>query len=249
MADDKNYRRRRRGAVIYTPVAALLIITIVIFGISVFFRISDIMVRGVTKYTVEQIVAASEIKTGDNLVFVDPGRTAQKIKTKLPYLNEVIIEKIVPNRVDIIVTESLPIAVVTVDGARWILDQEARVLDKADEASAEHKISVTGLTPKSATAGQLLEVDSGEETKLLYLANVLTGIQSAGITEDVSSVDVSNIGSIKFSYAGRFTVILGNGEDVDYKLVKLRDVMERLEPDDRGKIDLSQDNTARFIPE
>lgn len=249
MADEKNYRRRRRGAVIYTPVAILLIVTIVIFGISVFFRISDIMVRGVTKYTAEQIVAASEIKVGDNLVFVDPGRTAAKIKTKLPYLNEVIVEKIVPNRVDIIVTESLPIAVVTVDGSRWILDQEARVLEEADEFSADDKISVTGINPKSATVGRPLEVDGSEQTKLLYLANVLTAIQSAGIAEDVSSVDVSNIGSIKFSYAGRFTVILGNGEDVDYKLIKLRDVMERLKQDDRGKIDLSQDNTARFIPE
>jgi cell division protein FtsQ len=248
MADDKNYRRRRRGALIYTPSRRFDRI-VVIFGISVFFRISDIMVRGVTKYTTEQIVAASEIKAGDNLVFVDPGRTAEKIRTKLPFLNEVVVEKIVPNRVAIIVTESLPIAVVTVEGVRWILDQDARVLDKADEASADHKISVTGLTPKSATAGRPLEVDDGEQTKLLYLANVLTAIQSAGITGDVSSLDVSNIGSIKFSYAGRFTVILGSGEDVDYKLVKLRDVMERLERDDRGKIDLSQDNTARFIPE
>jgi cell division protein FtsQ len=249
MADEKYYKRRRRGAIIYTPIAALLIIVIVIFGVSVFFRTSEIEVQGAKKYTAEQIVAASGIKKGDNLVFIDSSRSEESIKTNLPYLNDVRIDKVVPDKIEIIVTESLPIAVVTVNGARWILDQKARVLEEADENSVQGKIAVNGLSPTKATISRLLAVGDDDKTKLLYLANVLSAVQSAGIAGDIASVDVSNIGSIKFGYKDRFTVILGNGEDVDYKLVKLHDVLEQLQPDDKGKIDLSEDNTARFIPD
>ncbi|SHH92951.1 Cell division septal protein FtsQ [Sporobacter termitidis DSM 10068] len=249
MADDKYYRRRRRGAVLYTPIAAILIIVIVIFGISVFFRISDIEVKGAGKYTVDQIISASGIKIGDNLVFIDPGAVAAAIKTNLPYLSDVQISKIVPDKIAINVTESQPLAAVSVDNTWYIIDQKARVLEKTDSATAQGKISVTGLIPTDAPVGRQLAVGDGEQTKLLYLANVLSAIQNAGISGDVQSVDVSNIGNIQFSY-GRFTVIMGTGEDADYKMVKLHDVIATLEPDDTGKIDVSQDApvTARFIP-
>ena len=51
MADEKYVRRFKRSAVLYTPIATLLIILLVIFGISVFFRVSSIEVKGAQKYT------------------------------------------------------------------------------------------------------------------------------------------------------------------------------------------------------
>lgn len=248
MADDKSFRRRRRGAVLYAPIAALLIIVIIIFGISVFFRITTINVQGAVKYTKESIIGNSGIKIGDNLILIDADAVAEKLKTNLPYLSDVEVDRIIPDTVNIIVTESQPIAVVSYNGTWWILDQKGRVLEKLDDNTAvRKKIEVQGISPTSIAIGRPLIVGDSEQTKLLYLANVLSALQSAGIASDVRSIDVSNIGNIKFDYAGRFTVILGTGEDADYKMVKFQDVMAKLMPDDRGKIDVSN-NPARFIP-
>jgi cell division protein FtsQ len=248
MADDKHFKSRRRGAVLYTPIAALLIIVIVIFGISVFFRVSGIDVKGAAKYTVQQIITASGIKMGDNLVFVDSDAVAENIKTNLPYLSDVRIDKIIPDKIEIYVTESQPMAVIEFDSDWWILDQKARVLEETDQTTAAKKIQVTGISPTAVPIGRQLVVGDSEKTKLQYLANVLTAIQGAGISGDVSSLDVSNIGSISFGYTDRFTVIMGNGEDADYKMLRLRDVIPQLKPDDRGKIDLSREDASHFIP-
>jgi len=249
MADEKHFKRRRRSAVVYTPIAALLIIIIVIFGVSIFFRISDIEVKGAKKYTTQQIMSASGIKIGDNLVFIDSDAVAENIKINLPYLSDVEIDKIVPDRVEITVTESQPLAVISYNNVWWILDQKARVLENTDSATAAKKIAVAGISPTGIPIGRQISVNNSEKTKLTYLVNVLTAIQNAGISGDVKLLDISSIGNISFSYLGRFSVILGSGEDADYKMVKLNDVLAQLKSSDKGKIDLSKDNTSRFIPD
>ena len=158
MADEKYVRRFKRSAVLYTPIATLLIILLVIFGISVFFRVSSIEVKGTQKYSVQRIVEASGIKPGDNLIFIDPYSTASKIMTTLPYLNDVEIDKLVPDKVEIRVTESQPIAVASFKGDWWLIDQKARVLEKANADIAAKKIQVTGISPTSMAISHRLGV-------------------------------------------------------------------------------------------
>ena len=249
MADDKYFRRSRRKAVIYTPIAALLIILLVLSGVSVFFRVSNIEVNGTKKYTADKVVSVSGIKTGDNLIFIDAKAAAVQIKTSLPYLSDVQIEKIIPNKVSINVTESQPMAVISFNGAWWLIDQTARVLDKTNSGTASDKIEVTGVSATAMTVGKQIVVDDSEKTKLQYLVNVLSAIENTDIMRDVGMIEMSNIGNIRFTYMGRFTVILGNGENTDYKLNLMQNIIKQLKPDEKGKIDLSDEAKLHFIPE
>ncbi|NLT13052.1 MAG: FtsQ-type POTRA domain-containing protein [Clostridiales bacterium] len=248
MAEEKSAKRRRRGAVFYTPIAALLIIIILIFGISVFFRIAAIEVTGAGKYTVEQIISVSGIKEGDNLIFVDAKAAEQKIGLNLPYLNEVVIEKIIPDRVVINVTESKSIAVLSYGGSWWIIDQKARVLEKAGDEDAAGKMTINGIEPVSLVEGRVIIVDKKNETQLKYLIDVLGAIYSAGLSEQVGALDISNISNISFTLSDRFTVVLGSGQDADYKVAMLLNVIPKLAPDENGKIDLTREGKPHFIP-
>lgn len=242
MADEKYVKRRRRGAVVYTPIAVLLIVIIVIFGMSVFFRISDIEVTGAEKYTVDQILSISGIVKGDNLIFLDTKAVSKKIGSKLAYLNEVVIDKIIPDKVVIKVTESQPIAVISYNGDWWIVDQIARALEKTDGSSAAEKMKINGIEPVSVAEGQKIIVSEDQQTKLQYLIDILTALNNIGIAYDVSMLDIANIGNISFVYSDRFTVKIGSGEDIDHKLVLMQQVIEQLEPDFIGKIDLTGEN-------
>lgn len=242
MADEKYVKRRRRGAVVYTPIAVLLIVIIVIFGMSVFFRISDIEVTGAEKYTVDQILSISGIVKGDNLIFLDTKAVSKKIGSKLAYLNEVVIDKIVPDKVVIKVTESQPIAVISYNGDWWIVDQIARSLEKTDGSSAAEKMKINGIEPVSVAEGQKIIVSEDQQTKLQYLIDILTALNNIGIAYDVSMLDIANIGNISFVYSDRFTVKIGSGEDIDHKLILMQQVIEQLEPDFIGKIDLTGEN-------
>lgn len=248
MAEKKYRKRRRRGTAVYTPIAVLLIIIIVIFGISVFFRISAIEITGAEKYTIEQILSVSGIKKGDNLIFIDTNAASKNISSNLPYLNEVVIDKVIPDRLLIKVTESKPIAVFKSGDRWWIMDQKARVLEETDEISASQKIMVSGIEALSAVAGQQIRVNESDATKLKYLVDVLYAINNAGISDLVGSLDMSNIGNIKFTYTDRFTVILGSGENTDYKLSLMQNVIAQLTSDEKGRIDLSREGESHFVP-
>jgi hypothetical protein len=248
MAEEKSAKRRRHGAIVYTPIAALLIIVILIFGISVFFRIAVIEVTGAKKYTVEQILFASGIKKGDNLIFVDAEAAEGKIGLNLPYLNEVIIEKIIPDRIVITVTESQPIAVISYSGNWWIIDQKARVLEKTDSDDAAGKINISGIEPVSLVEGREIIVDKANETQLKYLTDVLGALYSAGLSDKVGTLDIANISNISFTYTDRFTVVMGSGQDADYKIASLQNVISKLEPDEKGKIDLTREGEPHFMP-
>lgn len=248
MTVEKRSKRRRRGAVVYTPIAVLLIIIIIIFGISVFFRISVIEVTGAKKYTEEQILSVSGIQKGDNLLFVDTKASIENIGSSLPYLNEIIVDKIIPDKIVIRVTESQPIATLSYNGDWWILDQKARVLEKTDYAGASEKIEISGIDPASVAEGRTIFVADEQQTKLQYLINVLSAIYAAEMAPEVNTLDVSNIGNISFTYANRFTVIMGSGENAEYKLSMMENVIMALNPDDKGKIDLSRDDEPHFVP-
>lgn len=248
MAEEKYTKHRRRGAIVYAPIAVLLIGIILIFGIGVFFRISVIEINGAKTYTTETILSASGINKGENLIFVDADKAEEEIVKNLPYLNEVVIEKIVPDKVIINVTESEPIAAIKVDGSWWIVDQKARALEEAEQQKIAGKIIISGIEPTSMVEGKEMIVDEEQETKLQYMIDILTALYKAGISDKVGSLDMSNIGNIRFAYTDRFTVILGGGDNPEYKLTLMNDVISQLNPDENGKIDLSRDGEPHFIP-
>lgn len=199
------------------------------------------------KYTTEQISTASGIKKGDNLIFVDAKAAEQRISLNLPYLSEVVIEKIVPDRVVINVTESQSIAALSYGGSWWIIDQKARVLEKTGIEDAAGKIIVSGIEPVSLVEGRVIIVDKNNETQLKYLIDVLSAIYNAGLAEEVGTLDVSNISNISFTLTDRFKVVLGSGRDAEYKLATLQNIIPRLAPDEEGIIDLTREK-SHFIP-
>jgi cell division protein FtsQ len=250
MPKKKSARRRRRGAAVYTPVAILFIAIVTIFGISVFFRITDIEIKGAEKYNAQQIQSVSGIKDGDNLIFIDKAAIAKSLSQNLPYLSEITVEKVIPNRIVIRVTESKPVAAIQYGGDWWIIDQKARVLEKTDTAGLSGKIRVTGLTPKAVGEGLVVTVDKSDDTRLRYLTNILSALKDAGLSDKVSALDVSNTAYVTLEWGAHFTVLFGNGENAPYKVERVTKIISQLDSDERGKIDVSSDeNAARFIPE
>jgi cell division septal protein FtsQ len=240
-------RRRRRKTAVYTPIAVLLVIFIAIFGMSVFFRISGIVVTGASKYADTDIIAISGIEIGDNLIFMDRNAVALRIYAAMPYVKEVRIERIVPDKININITESIPAASIAADGSRWIIDQDGRVLEKTPMTGDSGIAQVTGITPITPIVGEKLAVADEETLNFTYMTDALNALSSLGFSENTTELDVTNISNITMKYGGRFTVLLGSGENLEYKLNKLKKLIEKLSPDDKGKIDLSGDKSS-FIP-
>ena len=89
MAAARNNRRRsRRGRGRFGPLfkllcAAALVLALTV-GATVFFRVETVVVSGNSRYTQEEVVAASGIETGDNLFQMNKYQVAQHIRETLP---------------------------------------------------------------------------------------------------------------------------------------------------------------------
>ena len=120
MASARHNRRRRRGRGRFGPLFKLLCAAAVVLaltvGATVFFRVETVVVTGNSRYTQEEVVAASGIEVGDNLYAMNKFHVQQQIREQLPYVSEVSIQRGLPSTILIQVTESQAAAQVMPSG-------------------------------------------------------------------------------------------------------------------------------------
>lgn len=239
----------RRHSSISAPLMFIVVIVATIFVMSVFFRVSDIEVTGNTHYTDEEIIRAIDIEQGDNLFFFDRFAAISRVFAKLPYIEEVSVVRKLPNKVTIEVVESTALAYIKLGDERWTLDHNCKVLGKAADGETGQLVEVSGISPGTLLIGEQLTTADGDTAVVEQLAEVLYQIQERGLTSYISLVDITDTNDVQLSYAGRYTVKLGNSSGTEHKFGMLVSVVAKLGAEDVGLIDLSDGTTAHFMSE
>lgn len=240
-------RRIKNRNVLFVPVSIIVIVLALFFGFSIFLRVSDVEVEGNSYYTAEEIVEASGIERGDNLFFINRSATTSRIYSRLPYVEMVDIQRSLPNRVVIAVTESQAIAYVTAESGYWAIDDGCKLLSQPDAGGLGGLLRVDGLTPIAPAVGERVEAGAEESLKVSYLSAILKRIAGFGLRSDVTAIDMSNVSNPSFDYLGRFTVklgALGSDENLDYKFQLLLSAVEQMQEGDRGTLSIDAERSA-----
>ena len=224
------------------------VILLIILAMSIFFVVTDITVDGNARYTDEEIIAASGLETGENLFFIDRYEAASRIFAELPYVNDAVVARELPNRVRITITESSAMAYVAAEGKNWVLDQNCKILRSAEAGELNSLIRVDGVVPLEPKEGTVMAVDEQSGAQLRYLIAILNQILTRGMWTDVAVIDLNDVTSPAFTYQERFTVRLGENEDLDYKFGLLQSAIQQLTESDAGTLDLSMDQQVHFSP-
>ncbi|MBQ8974363.1 MAG: FtsQ-type POTRA domain-containing protein [Oscillospiraceae bacterium] len=247
MAKRKKKMRRKPAISFYAVFAAVLILVIAVLGVSVFFRVNSVEVKGSSFYTQEEVLEVADISTGNIIFFTPTDEAKQRLYDQLPYIYSVDITKTLPDEVTIYINESEAVGYITFSGTDWLIDEHGKVLGKL-EGNKDGYIRVTGITPTDANTGKMLRVEEDQQTTLDALVNILTAIEKAGVTEKVKDLDVSNISNATFTYDSIYSIDFGSGVNAEYKIKTLVDVVSKLEAGKKGKIDLSREGETHFIP-
>ena len=222
------YMRARRRA-FSGPLMFVVVVVAAIFVMSVFFRVEDIRVVGNQHYTAEEIIRAVDIEEGDNLFFFDRFAAVGRAFSKLPYIEAVTVERSLPNKVVITVEETTALAYLPLGEEKWTLDHNCKVLGKAAEGEEESLLPVVGMKAGTLMIGETMETERG-------------------MTDMVTRIDFSNTDSPEFDYGGKYTVVLGKHEKVEYKFGMFVTVLGMLKDGDVGVIDVSNGTKAHFSP-
>ena len=133
-----------------------------------YFNIEGVAVVGNNEITDDEIIKLSEIEEGDNLFSVHPWFVERRIKNSNLYIEDVNVNRRLPNEVEIIVKERKGKAQFT-NGKRYIVtDNEGMVIETARE---ERQVTlIEGVTVTGAELKNTIEVkETGNFNKAMEL--------------------------------------------------------------------------------
>lgn len=135
-----------------TVVAVVLALTL---GMAIFFKVENIAVSGMSKYTAWDIRQASGIQEGENLLSLNKAMVSGKITTNLPYVESVRIGIKLPDTVNIEITEmDVAYAVEASDGSWWLMNANGKLVEKITAVDALSYTRILGVELASPQAGQ-----------------------------------------------------------------------------------------------
>ena len=251
MARRRRYnRKRRRGsfAFLYKLLAFVLICGAIGLALAMFFKIEDIEISGSSRYTNQQITAAAEVRVGDNLFFLNKYDAAARIRRQLPYVETVQFRRVLPNKLVVQVTECRDPVAIKQDGTVYLLCNKGNIVDTVSAAKWSQYIQIEGLTLLDPQVGAEARAAATQQSVLERLLTILTLLDDKGMLHQVQVIDLSDAARITIRYTDRFDVQFLWDADFDYKLDYLAAVVDKLEDNEKGTIDMTQEGKASFIP-
>lgn len=254
MAFRRRNRRRRRGRASFPLrfLCLLLVLAAAVAALTMLFRVERIVTDGNVRYTDEELIAASGVQPGDNLVLLRKYQLKQAIFAQLPYVETVSISRSYPDALVLSVTECTAAAALEDGGASWLMSSGGKLLEKTASVP-DGCVSVTGCALLDPAAGEEAVFADEDSYKRTYLLALLSAAEEQQLLPEIGTIDLGDGSCIRFTYSGRFTVKLPWDADMARSLRAVQKVVsEKLESNERGVIDLmnlASEGRAYFIPE
>ncbi len=195
------------------------------------------------------MIDASGIHVGDNLFLMDKYEVASRIHSTLNYVETVQISRHLPSTLRITVTECKATVAVEQEEVAFLISGSGKIVDTVSIDSAGEYALVTGLALEKPQLGKTIQADKENEKGCQTLLQLLDRLYKKDMLSDVQAIHLEDASHITIRYLDRFNVIIPWGADMDYKLNYLLAVVEKLEDNERGTINMTQDRKVNFIPE
>ena len=233
------------------------VVVALVLGLSVFFKVENVVVHGAEVYSAWAVREASGINEGDNLLTFSRARANGQIQAKLPYVEKSRIGIKLPNTVNIYIEETaVTYAIRTEDGMWWLMNSDGKLVEQIDGSTAAKHTQVLGVTitgpvlneqavatenvPTETDAlGEVIPVTVTGAQRLNAALQILTALENNDIVGDAASVDVTTMSAIELWYGTRYQVNLGDSNNMDYKIASMYDVILQLSNYQTGRLDCS----------
>ena len=224
--NSSRHRRRGRFAFLYKVLSMLVVCGAVVAALTLFFRVETMEITGLERYSAEEVSDASGVQTGDNLYLLNKYDVVSRIQEALPYVEQIRINRRLPDTLVIEVTECAePLAIVQ-DGSAWLVSTKGKIVDQKSAGEAGNYGVISGcalLTPSVGTKLALATEYAQQQESLLSLMGAL---EEAEMLEKVDGIRLEDLATLYMDYDGRFTVKLPYGADYAFKLRALKSYLE-----------------------
>lgn len=236
----------------FALVLGIIISAVVIFGV---FRVRTVSVSGMVNYTNKEIVAASGVKIGDNMMFSDFDKAAKKIAAELPFIGTAEAEKKFPSTVIFKVTPSeATYAYYCASQKGYIItDENLKILSTSMDVPEGIGVITGNSNPEDTKPGSVLTLveDSENAYEMKLLKVIVRAIKAEGI-KGITSIDITDKTDVRIVYENRIMMKLGLGSEINEKINLAAQVLESenaISSTQTGTMDLSLADKAYFKPD
>ena len=244
-------RRHKKNKAKKRLLAVLIVIALAAASCYVLFdrlfviRSFSVKSTGEEEYTAEQAESMAKqigIERDMNLFGFNRKEVEQTARFVLSEFDSVRVRYALPDGIVLEVKPAEPVMYVSVGGSQYVLSEGLRVLSVTEDASAVEngflkRTLIGGIT--SCVAGQFVQTDNGCDELLKSLYAVL---KEEGCLADADDLDVSHKFDLTFTYKKRFTVKLGDADNLSVKVRFMKSIAEKLSDKVSGIIDVSDED-------
>lgn len=274
-------RMMNRPAVVYTDpkpininrvlmqiVVVLAVVLAIVMGLSVFFKVEQVVVYGNHAYTAWNVQEAAGIEGGENLLTFNTTRACGKIRAELPYVKNARIGIKLPDTVNIYIEEiDVAYAIQSDNGTWWLMTSGGNVVEQIDGGTAGGYTKILGVELDNPDVGEaakavedVTEMIPGATTaegetgpteaftpvivtgqnRLEAALTILSSLELNGIVGEAASINVSSLNNIELWYGQKFQVKLGDINNMDYKISCMKTAIQsQMKEYDMGVLDVS----------
>ncbi len=230
---NKGKKRKKIFLAVFLIIAAALFCGL---SLTVFFPVKSITVSGNSLYSVEEIIAHSGIKDGDNIIRISEKNVLSSLQGHLPFVDNVKVTKNLTGTVKLTVTIASEVYAIKVDEMFYTADDEGRILKSYSE-KPEGVLFIDCVA--SVGEGDIQQVVFEEEKAEMIISAICKRFETLTVSADY--IDLTDMYEIKMGFDSRYTVNFG---EFTYFEEKISHFLKMLEDPSfsakSGDVDLSQ---------
>ncbi len=242
----KKKRRKSNLSLYYLMLFVVTSCTFVVLSITVLFNIEEITVSGTSLYSKEEIISASGIRMGDNLVRLKTDKTSNEIINLLANIDDVMVKKKFPSKVVITVKPAEPFAVLLENSKYFVISKSGKIMQTNLSNNVNDLLLIKGYEPENLELNAKVTSKDEKKEKLIFeMSSIIQSIEFDGITE----IDISDRMNLTITYQNRILIRFGSSQEIEYKLKFAKTTIEeKISKDFSGTLIVRDNGGASIIP-
>ncbi|MCR5150062.1 MAG: FtsQ-type POTRA domain-containing protein [Clostridiales bacterium] len=217
----KNEKIQKLTAFIILVFIAAVIVAL-ITGAFIYFalRVRKFDISGDTEYKKEQIINATGIDIGHNLIFLDTVGTAENVEKALPYCDNVRVTKKLPSTLVVRTQKAVPVYAFAINETTFALTNSNLKVLEISGTVPEGIIGVQSSALTQYSEGSILQFVSGEsgEDTIGYLTEISAAFEKTDFIKNINALNITDSKSIYVIYQDRIVIRLGDSKNLTQKL-------------------------------
>lgn len=235
----KRKRRNRRLIAVATVAGVMLLAGIIalIYCYAYGFPIAKISVTGKSNYTNEQIIDASGVRVGDNMLRIHTKDVSRTVCAVLPYISAVKVEYKLPDTLNLRVTQTQEKYLIVGKQHYICLSEAGKVLSLKKKKAKAGQYRLEGFDQQDAREGAMYEPEGDNAARYEAAKILIRELEKCELTE-ANVLRLSDLHLIELQYDGRINIYLNGTDDAEEKIALIAGIIKNEIPaNSQGYID------------